>query len=268
MCPPLAMISTAIFSKFQIAKMSNFNSSKSVILKDVRLAWADIFRPGTNDDGGPAKYKVRGIFPPDSEAKKLSVAAMLEAARGLWGDNATNVIRAMAANNKAVRNGNDNLDDKGNVRPEFAGMYFISASNKGKPMVVGPKRVTGTFDTSSGGKITVENEFLSIHEDGSCSLKGETLVKPPYKITPPYRGCRVNIKIQMIAGKAFTATKGDKKEQIPNQVYAKIEAVQFLRDDEAFGAGPSNAEGFDDEDVEGGTDTPGADTGIDEDDLF
>lgn len=36
---------------------------------------------------------------------------------------------------------------------------------------------------------------------------------------------------------------------IPNQVYAKLEAVQFLRDGEAFGADPTSAEGFGDEEV-------------------
>ena len=34
---------------------------------------------------------------------------------------------------------------------------------------------------------------------------------------------------------------------------AKFEAIQFLRDGEAFGAGPTSAEGFDDEEVEAST---------------
>lgn len=36
---------------------------------------------------------------------------------------------------------------------------------------------------------------------------------------------------------------------MPNQVYAKLIAVQFLRDGEAFGAGPTSAEGFGEEEV-------------------
>lgn len=219
--------------------MSNFHSSQSVILKDVRLAWADIFQPGEGMNGGPPKFKVTGLFRPDSEAAKIAKAAMVEAARGLWGDNAPNVIRSMAANSKAIRNGNDKMDDKGNVREEYKDMLFVSASNKSKPLVVGPKRIDG--------------KFVHIMEDGSCQIDGMP-VQAPYKITVPYRGCYVNLKVQMIAGKQFTGTD---KQIVPNQVYAKIEAIQFLRDGEAFGAGPSSAEGFDDEDVEsGGSDDP------------
>lgn len=36
---------------------------------------------------------------------------------------------------------------------------------------------------------------------------------------------------------------------VPSQVYAKLIAVQFLRDGEAFGAGPTSAEGFGEEEV-------------------
>ena len=49
-----------------------------------------------------------------------------------------------------------------------------------------------------------------------------------------------------MAPKAFKASSG---EMIPNQVYAKLEAVQFLRDGEPFGAGPTSAEGFGEEEV-------------------
>lgn len=236
--------------------MSNFHSSQSVILKRQRLAWADIFQPGEGMNGGPPKFKVTGLMAPDSDAAKVAKAAMLEAARGLWGDNAANVIRSMAANSKALRNGNDKMDDKGNVRDEYKDMLFISASNKTKPLVVGPKRLTGKFKLANGGEINVTNEFLHIHEDGSCSVQGQQLAAAPYKITVPYRGCVVNLKVQMIAGKQFT---GKDKQVVPNQVYAKIEAVQFVEDGEAFGAGPSSAEGFDDEEVEmasGGSDDP------------
>ena len=228
--------------------MSNFHSSKSVILKDVRLAWADIFKPGEGMNGGPPKFKVTGLFAPDSDAAKLAKGAMVEAARGLWGDNAVKMIQSMQANSKAVRNGNDKMDDKGEVRSEYAGQLFISASNKSKPQIVGPKRIDG--------------KFVHIKEDGGCQVDGLD-VKPPYKITVPYRGCYVNLKVQMIAGKSF---KGGDGQIVPNQVYAKIEAVQFLRDGEAFGAGPSSAEGFDDEEVE--SVSGGSSGGTDDDEFF
>jgi hypothetical protein len=247
--------------------MSNFNSDKTIIMKRCRLAWADIYTPGEGMNGGPPKFKVTGLFTPDSEASKIGKASMVTAARGLWGDNAVNVIRSMAANSKAIRSGNDKMDDKGNVREEYKDMQFISASNKAAPRVVGPKRVTGKHKRlEGGGEIDLGNEptFVDIHEDGTCSVKGVKIV-PPYKITVPYRGCYVNLKVQMVAGKQFT---GQDKQVVPNQVYAKIEAVQFVEDGEAFGAGPATAEGFDDEEVEEVGSSGGGDDLMDDDVPF
>ena len=211
--------------------MSNFHSSKSVILKNVRLTWMDIFTPGEGMNDGPPKFKVSAIMEPGSEAFKVGKEAMLEAAKGLWGGNAISVVKSMAKNSKALRNGNDKLNDDGSIRAEYADMMFISCSNKMKPQIVGPKRINGAF--------------VDILENGGCSIQGR-VVEPPYPITVPYRGCYVNLKVQMVAGKAF---KGSKGELVPNQVYAKLEAVQFVKEGIAFGSGPNSADGFDDEDV-------------------
>ena len=50
-----------------------------------------------------------------------------------------------------------------------------------------------------------------------------------------------------VAGKSF---KGSDGQIIPNQVFARIIAIQFVKDGEAFGSGPTSAEGFDEEEVE------------------
>lgn len=238
--------------------MSNFNSAKSIILKGVRLTWADIFKPGEAKDGFASKFKVTALMEPGSEAVTLAKKAMVEAATGLWQGNAVNVIKAMGANSKCVRNGNDKLDDQGNIREEYKDMLFISAGNKAKPRVVAQTRVTGKFKCIDGTDVTVANEFVEINENGTCSLQGRQLAAPPYKITVPYRGCFVNLKVQLVAGKQF---KGNDGVIVPNQVYAKIEAVQFVRDGDPFGSGPSSAEGFEDEEAPalataGGADDP------------
>lgn len=226
--------------------MSNFASSKSFILKDVRLQWADIYTARAGEVGGKKtepKFKVVALFKPDSEAAKVAKAGLLEAATALWGANAVNVVQNISANSKFIRNGNSKIDDAGAVKEQFKDMLFVSASNKTKPQIVGPAKHNG--------------KFVQINEDGTCSQDG-MLITPPYPIVVPYRGCYVNLKIQAVAGKAFKAASG---EQIPNQVYAKLEAIQFLRDGEAFGAGPTSAEGFDDEEIEGagGSDLMGDD---------
>lgn len=222
--------------------MSNFASSKSVILKDVRLQWADIFTAKAGEVNGKAtepKFKVVGLFDPKSEAATIAKQGLLEAATALWGANAVNVLQNISSNSKAVRNGNSKIDDSGNVREEFKDMLFISCSNKTKPQIVAQKRING--------------EFVHIHEDGSCSIKGMK-VEPPYPITVPYRGCYVNLKVQFVAGKAFKATDG---QMVPNQVYAKLEAIQFVRDGQAFGSGPTSAEGFEDEATPAGSEVGG-----------
>ncbi len=213
--------------------MSQFESSAPVILKNVRLDYFDVYEKAPpvkeSDRADPKKwkYKAKGIFAPDSEAAAVAKKAFMEAATKLWGANASNVIKAMSKNNKAIRQGDESLLADGSIRPELEGMLVISGSNQVKPPVVGPKRING--------------KFVDISADGRAFQDGAEMVPPPYKITAPYRGCYVNLKVQFIAGKA--------KGELPNQVYAKIEAVQFVSDGEAFGNGPASAEGFGDEEV-------------------
>jgi dUTPase len=222
--------------------MSNFASSKPIILTRVRATWLDIFKPGEGMNGGEPKYKVSALIEPGSNNATLAKTAMLEAAKALWGANAENVVRSMAANNKAVRNGNDKLNDDGTIRDEYKDMLYISTSNKSKPQVVAPKRHNG--------------QFVTITEDGRGMISGlDVTNEVGYQITPPYRGCYINLKVTFVAGKSF---KGSNGEIIPNQVYAKVEAVQFAADGEAFGAGPTSAEGFGDEEVSGETESAGS----------
>jgi len=237
--------------------MPEFKSSKEVILKGLTLDWNDLFVPQAGQDGGAPKFKIIGLFEKDSDAYKVGLAAMREAATLMWGANANDMLKNMAANSKAIRNGNSKRDDDGAVRPEYENMFFISASNKGKPKVVGPTRVgrtgPGKYKVGAPG----EQFFVEIQEDGRCMVNGE-FVDPPYKITVPYRGCKANAKVQFISGKSF---KGKDEKIVPNQVYAKLIAVQFVGDGVPFGPGATSAEGFDDEDM-----PTGSNSGMDDED--
>ena len=215
---------------------SNFASSKPVILKNVRLQWGDLFQAASGEINGKQtdpKFKAIGLFAKDSEAAAVARAALLAAATELWGANAANVVTNISANSKAVRDGNSKINDDGSVREEFKDMLFISCSNKQRPQVIAPKLLDG--------------KFVTITEDGRGMVNGiDVTDQLGYVLKAPYRGCYVNLKVQFVAGKAFKASSG---EMIPNQVYAKLEAVQFLRDGDPFGAGPTSAEGFGDEEV-------------------
>lgn len=228
--------------------MSNFANSESVILKRVRLDYFDVFQKGApqdeKDKANPDKwaYKAKVIFPPDSEAAAAAKGALLAAARALWGDNAVQMVQSIPANSKAVRNGDHYLKSDGSSRPEYVGQLFVACANKKqKPQVVAQKKHNG--------------KFVTITEDGRGLVDGiDVTHELGYPITVPYRGCYVNLKVQ------FTAGKADPSKQMPNQVFAKLEAIQFVSDGEAFGAGPTSAEGFDDEEVTA--------SGVDDDALF
>lgn len=216
--------------------MSNFASSPPVILPGVRLQWGDLFTAASGEvNGKPTapKFKSVALIEPNSPAFNLAKDSLLAAAKALWGANAESVVQNISGNSKALRNGNSKLLDDGSVNPQFKDMFFVSASNKSKPQIVAPRKHNG--------------KFVTITEDGRGWVDGVDVTNElGYELKAPYRGCYVNLKVQFVAGKAFKAASG---EQIPNQVYAKLEAVQFLRDGEAFGAGPTSAEGFGDEEV-------------------
>ena len=219
---------------------SNFASSPAVVLKNVRLQWGDLFTASSGEIAGKKtepKFKAIALFEKDSDAMAVGRKALLDAAVAMWGPNAANVVAQISANSKAIRDGNSKLNDDGSTRAEFKDMFFVSASNKQRPQVVAPKMFNG--------------KYVTITEAGRGMVDGiDVTDQLGYTLKVPYRGCYVNLKVQFVAGKAFKASSG---EMIPNQVYAKLEAVQFLRDGEAFGAGPTSAEGFGDEEVDEAT---------------
>lgn len=217
---------------------NNFENSESVILRNVRLDYFDLFKPAPSqepskkDNRDHDRYRARGIFEKGTEAYSQAIKGLMDAATKMWGANAKQMLDSIPGNSKAVRNGNTNLDKSGNIRPEYAGKFFIQTSNKAQPQIVAQARHEG--------------KFVTIGEDGRGYIDGKPRDDIPFKITKPYRGCYVDLKVTFVAGKAQTLQNGQK---LPNQVYAQIEAVKFVRDGEAFGRGATSAEGFEDEDV-------------------
>ena len=183
-----------------------------VLLKNVRLSFPDLFKPGKPmNEGDQPKFGGQFIIDLGSEAETAAKGAMMAAAQETFGVNWKAIVQAMEKTKKCLRNGNDNLDKEGNVRQGYADKMYIVARNKAKPAIVHGKNADGTFKhlTEADGK--------------------------------PYGGCIVNVKIDIKAMKA--------KEKIPNQIYGSLMAVQFVKDGEAFGAAPGTPEGFDDVDM-------------------
>lgn len=181
-----------------------------VILKNVRISFPDLFKPGKPmNEGDVPKYGCQSIITPGSEAETAAKTAMMATAQETFGANWKAIVQAMEKTKKCLRSGNDNLDKDGNIRTGYADMMYLVARNKAKPALVGRKNPDGTFQhfTEADGK--------------------------------PYGGCFANVKVDIKAMKA--------KEKIPNQIYASLLAVQFVSDGEAFGAAPGTPDGFDDE---------------------
>lgn len=191
-----------------------------VILKDVRLSYPDLHKPGKPlNEGDTPKYGAQFIFSPDSDAAKAAKDALTAAAQEVFGANWQAIVGAMEKSKKCLRKGDDNLTKDGAIRDGYGGNLYLVARNKAKPLLIGGRKVNGEFPvlTEADGK--------------------------------PYGGCYVNVKVDIKAMKA--------KDRIPNQIYATLLTVQFVRDGDAFGAAPGTAEGFDE--VEGATADAGGD---------
>jgi len=194
-----------------------------VILKNVRLAFPDLWSPGRPAKGSdkPGKYGATGIMARDSEAFKVAQDAFVKAAQETFGANWQNFVQAMEKSKKCIRDGNLNLNAQtGEIRQGFKDLMYIVAKNKARVPIVDARKVGG--------------QWVNLTEaDGK-----------------PYAGCRVNLKVDIYGMKA--------KGEVPAGMYCTLRAVQFAGDDEAFGAGPGTADGFDDEGDEGEVQSNGA----------
>ena len=182
-----------------------------VILKNCRLSYPDLFKPGKPlNPGDTPKYGAQFIMEPGSEAEQLAKKAMIEAAQAEFGANWQAIVGAMEKTKKCVRKGDDNLTKDGAVRDGYAGKTYLVARNKVQPLIIGPRKDPAT------GQFPILTEM-----DGK-----------------PYGGCYVNVKVDIKAMKA--------KDRIPNQIYATLLTVQFAGDGPAFGSAPGTSDGFDD----------------------
>lgn len=102
-----------------------------VCLKNVRLSFAHVFKPQKSKDGkGDPKFNCSFLLDKSTKTGKENIAAMKEAMREVreakWGDNPPK----LKAEKMCLRDG-DNEDWDG-----YAGMMYVSASNKRRPTVI------------------------------------------------------------------------------------------------------------------------------------
>lgn len=171
-----------------------------VILKNVRLSFADLFKPGKpqkNDDGtmSPGKFKANFLMPKGDDDTKANMAKCKKAADQVKAEKWGKKIPKLKPEKVFLRDGD--LEDWDG----YEGAYYISANNPNQPVLVDRKK-------DGAGKwieLTVENG-------------GPRLL---------YSGCWVNAIIRIWA----------QDNEHGKRVNASLESVQFLRHDEAFSAG-------------------------------
>lgn len=107
-----------------------------VHLKDVRISFANIFEPKQVNGQGDPKFSASFIFGKDSANKATLVGAIEAAAAEKWAGKAGDVLKALKAGDKLCLHDGDAKPDNGG----HAGNLFVNASNKTRPLVIGPQR--------------------------------------------------------------------------------------------------------------------------------
>ncbi len=146
-----------------------------VTLKNVRLAFPNLFEPKTVGGEGEPRFSAAFAIDPDSENAKALEAAVRAVAAEKWKDKAGAIYKELVSKGRVAYR-QEPLSKDGEVYDGFEDKYSLNASNKARPTVVDRNR---TPLTSSDGK--------------------------------PYAGCYVNVIIDIWAqdnnfGKRINAT--------------------------------------------------------------
>ncbi len=104
-----------------------------IVLKDTRLAFAQIWEPKAFQPGSKAKFNGNFLFAPTSPNAKIVENAIKEVATEKWGAKANEVIASLKgnANKFCFRNGNTKPDYEG-----YPGNLFVGASNVTRPTIM------------------------------------------------------------------------------------------------------------------------------------
>jgi hypothetical protein len=110
----------------------------TVILKDVRIAFPDLFQARQFEGQGPFTYGATFLMDPNSEAANLVRKTIQEVATAQWQKKADDVLKAIAGNNQKICfYPGDNKEYDG-----FAGMMALSSKRQqeaGHPKIVDQK---------------------------------------------------------------------------------------------------------------------------------
>jgi hypothetical protein len=108
-----------------------------VRLENIRFSFTDALFDAKQVQGqGDAKFSCTALLPRDHPQLATISATIHAVAVAKWGAKADEVLKALKAGDRlAVHDGDAKSQYEG-----YAGNYFINASNKMRPLVIGPQR--------------------------------------------------------------------------------------------------------------------------------
>lgn len=106
-----------------------------VIIKNVRLAFPNIWTPQSINDGEPS-FGANFIVVPESDNVKLLAAAVKKVAADKWKDKADGVLAKLKQEGRVCYHTSPMTNSSGEVYSGFEGMHWVRSSNKSRPMIV------------------------------------------------------------------------------------------------------------------------------------
>lgn len=107
-----------------------------VKLKNVRLAFADLFQPKSVANGNPT-FSAAFIMEPDSPNVSNIETAMKDVAVAKWGAKGEKIFNKLKEDKKVcLKDGNKNTNKEGDVYSGFEDMMYVSANNPERPMLL------------------------------------------------------------------------------------------------------------------------------------
>lgn len=144
-------------------------SDTKVITGQVRLSYAHIHEPRAVEEGGEKKYSSSLLIPKDDtetvEKIKAAIEAALAAGKAKHG-------AGFKMKESPLKDGDIEKPDA----PEYKGMYYVSASNKQKPILLDQQRnpIMDTREIYSGAYARASVNFFAfnvgVNKGVSCAL--------------------------------------------------------------------------------------------------
>jgi hypothetical protein len=143
--------------------MSNTNEATYVVLKNVRLSYAKIWKPEAMEEGQEPKFSTSLIISKDDKANLTKIKDAVAAAKKQLVDKLGG--KEPKGLKLPLRDGDEDREDT----PGYAGAYFINASSKRKPEIVDGKRepITEESRVYSGCFVNVSINFYPFDTKGN-----------------------------------------------------------------------------------------------------